>query len=55
MKKFLLYLAMVLILLIQIFDKEDKYFVVQIIILALVVLYAIISLIINYKNKKSNG
>ncbi len=46
---------MVLILLIQIFDKEDKYFVVQIIILALVVLYAIISLIINYKNKKSNG
>ena len=54
MRNFLLYLAMVLILLIQFFDKEDKYFIVQVVILALLIIYAIFSWLVSYKNKKNN-
>lgn len=54
MRNFLLYLAMVLILLIQFFDKEDKYFIVQVVILALLIIYTIFSWLVSYKNKKNN-
>jgi hypothetical protein len=42
MKKIIAYIPLVIILLIQLFDKEDKYFYVQIFMVVISIVYAII-------------
>lgn len=48
MKKYFIYIAFAVILLIQIFDKEDKFLIVQYILAAIII---IISIMIYYNRK----
>ena len=41
MKKYFLYILLAILLIIQIFDKNDKFFVIQIIILFVAILYGL--------------
>lgn len=51
MKKYLIYIPWIIIAVIQIFDKDDKYFYLQMAMLALVVVYAIVVLVKKMKKE----